>query len=418
MKESGALAAGLLSSSALLFASSIAGGVLGYAYQILMGRFMSPEDYGLFMALMALVPLLGVPLATIHMSVSRRLSQYLALEQHAEFSDFFWAATIKMVAFGCIGLVGYLAVSVALQRLLASPTLLPVLLVGLYMFFVLLTPVMNAAIQASQRFGFIAFSNVLGPLVKLIFGAFFVALGWRVDGALYGVVLTGALLAIISFLYCRWRLEIAWQRPARLKHLGMKDVVPVLLATLAFTLLSQIDLLLVKHLFSAHEAGTYAAAATLGKAVLFLSGAIVVPLFPMTATESTAGRETRWLLYRAVGATLVLTLSGALFYLVAGDLLVRLLFGERYAQAGEILRLYGFAMVPMAVIMVIEHYLVAKGRLLFAYLIFAVSPLFVVAALIWRSSPLNVVWLMIGSGSICLVAAALLLGGTRAARSS
>jgi O-antigen/teichoic acid export membrane protein len=406
----------LLSSSAYLFVSTVAGGLLGYAYQIVMGRFMSPEDYGLFMALMALVPVLSVPLATIHMSVSRRLSQYMALGQRDEFIDFFWAATIKMLVLGGVGLAGFAALSVPIQKLLASPSLVPVWLVGLYMFFVLLTPVMNAAVQAAQRFSFIAFINVFGPFAKLAFGGAFVALGWRVHGALSGLVLTGASLALIWFAYCRWGMHMTWRRPAWLRHLAAKDVFPVLLAQLAFTLLSQIDLLLAKHLFSPHDAGMYAAAATLGKAVLFLPASIVVPLFPITASESTAGRETRGLLRRAVMVTLALTVAGALFYLITGDVLVRLLFGEAYQPAGTILRLYGFAMVPMAVIMVIEHYLVAKGRLLFAYLTFLVSPLFIGAALAWHDSPLNIVWLMIASGLACLAVAGFILRGPRAAR--
>ncbi len=397
----------LLRTSGYLFASSILGGVLGYVYNIVMARFMTPEDYGLFMALMVLVPLLSVPLATVYMAVSRRFSQYLALDQKNKIIDLFWSAQIKVVLFGSIGLLIFIAGSLPLQHLLAAPSLMPIWLVGIYMFFVFLTPIVNAAVQANQHFGFIAFSNVIGPLAKLVFGVLFITLGLRVEGALYGLVLSGALLAAIGFYYC-WRdLGLTWRKPSWSQHLNLKDIYPVLFATFAFALLFQIDLLLVKHLFSPYEAGMYAAAATLGKAVLFLPTSIVVPLFPMTATETTAGRDTTNLLRRALGVTFGFTLAGAFFYYLFAEQIIRILFGSHYVEAAPILRYYGFAMVPMAIIMVVEHYLVAKGRLLFAYLIFGLSPVFVVIALFWSNSPISIVWLMIGIGVAILVLALL-----------
>lgn len=400
----------LLRTSAFLFASTILGGALGYAYQIVMGRFLSPEDYGLFMALMALIPILSVPISTVYMSVSRRFSRYLALEQKDAFDDFFWSAQLKMLAFGVLGLLVFLALSAPLTNFLSAPSLVPVWLVGIYMFFILLTPIVNAAIQASQKFRFIAVTNVVGPLAKLVSGAAFIAIGWRVEGALCGLVATAAFLAAFGFHYCRRRLDLRWRRPSWSHRLGIGEVYPVLLATLAFTLLFQVDLLLVKHLFSPHVAGMYAAAATLGKAVLFLPTSIVVPLFPMTAAAAATGQNTTRLLRKAIGATLVLTLAGALVYFIFAEMIVLLLFGEKYREAIPILRYYGFAMVPIAIVMVVEHYLVAKGRMLFAYLIFACSPVFIGSALYWRGDPLNIVWLMIAVG-IAILAVALLIWG-------
>lgn len=395
----------LLMASSYLFASSIVGGVLGYVYQIVMARFMTPNDYGLFMALMALVPILSVPLATIYMAVSRRFSQYIALDEKDKLVDLFWSAQIKVVLFGSIGLLFFIACSVSLQRFLVAPSLLSIWLVGIYMFFVFLITIANAAIQANQHFWFIAFSNVIGPLGKLVFGVLFIALGLRVQGAMYGLISTVAMLAAIGFYYCWRNLGLTWRKPSWSQHLNLKDIYPVFLATFSFTLLFQIDLLLVKHLFSPYEAGMYAAAATLGKATLFLPSSIVVPLFPMTAAETTAGRETTNLLLKAIGVTFGISLLGALFYYLLAEQTIMILFGPDYVEAAPILRYYGFAMVPMAIIMVVEHYLVAKGRLLFAYLIFGLSPVFVLFVLFWSHSPISVVWLMIGVGISILVLA-------------
>ena len=60
----------LARASAWLFIGGIAVGILGYVFQVLMGRLLSTQEYGLFSAMMALFTVLAAPLATLMMVVS------------------------------------------------------------------------------------------------------------------------------------------------------------------------------------------------------------------------------------------------------------------------------------------------------------------------------------------------------------
>src|SRR5512135_3811521 len=68
----------LVHASVWMFAGGIAGGVLGYAFQVLLGRMLSTQEYGLFCAIMALFAVLAAPLSTLTMVVARKVSEYRA----------------------------------------------------------------------------------------------------------------------------------------------------------------------------------------------------------------------------------------------------------------------------------------------------------------------------------------------------
>ena len=79
-----------------------------------------------------------------------------------------------------------------------------------------------------------------------------------------------------------------------------------------------------------------------------------------------------------------------------------LLYGEDYRGAGEVLRYFGFAILPMGLVMVAEYFLIAKGRVLFAYLFFFMAPLQVLAIYLFHDS-LQMVVAVMGASGVLLV---------------
>ena len=57
------------------------------------------------------------------------------------------------------------------------------------------------------------------------------------------------------------------------------------LANTFFGVMTQADVILVKHHFPPGEAGLYASASIMGKAVMYLPTAIIMALFPMVAAN-------------------------------------------------------------------------------------------------------------------------------------
>ena len=74
--------------------------------------------------------------------------------------------------------------------------------------------------------------------------------------------------------------------------------------------------------------------------------------------------------------------------------IIALLYGQDYQRAGVVLKFYGLIMIPMALILVAENYLIATGKVLFAYLFLALIPFQVVAIYFYHDSLLQVITVM------------------------
>jgi O-antigen/teichoic acid export membrane protein len=126
-------------------------------------------------------------------------------------------------------------------------------------------------------------------------------------------------------------------------------------------------------------------------------------LFPMVAENHADGKSSAHLLLQAVVITALLCTIGAFFYYYFSDLIVVLLYGENYRSAGEILKYFGFAMVPMALILVAENFLIAMGKVIFAYLFVILTPFQLLAIYYFHDSMLDIVIILGISGIILTI---------------
>ena len=122
------------------------------------------------------------------------------------------------------------------------------------------------------------------------------------------------------------------------------------LGSLAFASLTNVDILLAASFFSGTVAGIYAAAALVGKIVLFLPTAIVTVLLPKAATRAAAGIASRRILLASLAVTLVICLAATvLLALVPEGLLVRA-FGGDFRESTALLGWFGLAMTAGALV--------------------------------------------------------------------
>jgi hypothetical protein len=80
-----------------------------------------------------------------------------------------------------------------------------------------------------------------------------------------------------------------------------------------------------------------------------------------------------------------------------------LFYGQKYQGAAELLELYGFAMLPMALVMVAEHFLIAKGRVVFAYVMMIGIPFVLFAAYTYHASLIDMVYVFAAGGLALLM---------------
>ena len=370
----------LVAASAIMFVSFVVGSVSNYAFQLVMGRLMAPSTYGVLNTLLSAMVIFSVPLAAAQMAVSRRMA---ATQARAAFGEARMqlrsALKTSSIAAVVIAFV-WVVFSEPLGKLFPSADSLSLLMLGLTIAVGCLPPVVLGASQGLQKFILFAVSSGLQGPFKLVFGVAAILLGFGLAGVMSGLVLSSVLLFALTLTAVRRTLSAYAPLPPIDNH-TMSGLAAMLLGNLGFTILTQADMMFMAHTLSAEETGRYAAAAILGKSVMYLPGSIVLAMFPMVSAAQATRSSTLPLLFKALAISVTLAGAAALCFAVAPELILHLLFGERYVSAAETLRWFGFAMLPFAAGLVLLQYCLARGALTPGLISTAVAVSFVIVQL-------------------------------------
>jgi O-antigen/teichoic acid export membrane protein len=404
----------------MLSVASVLTGLLGYFYQIIMGRMLAPSEFALFSAIMALIMFVASPLNAIFMIVSRQISVLRAAADHAAKRALYWRLHIYIFAIALPLVAGLLIGGETLQTWLKSPSASLIWILAASLFFMALFVINNAFLQGHQLFGMLAGAGLLFALLKILFSILGIELGYGLEGALTGLMFAYALVWLIGMLFC-----LRGNSKVRTKEIPVQDgfkwqrAWPVLLANVGFAAMTQLDMVLVNWYFLPEEAGQYAAASILGKAVLYLPGGLVLAIYPMVAENHANQLSSANLLKQAVALTVLLCGAAALTYWLIGEKLISLFYGANYTEAGELLRWYGFAILPMALVLVAEYFLIAKDRVLFVWLFMIMAPLQLLAIYFWHDSLATVIGIIgISGGFLAAIGYSILFLEYRVARES
>jgi O-antigen/teichoic acid export membrane protein len=386
--------------SILLFASSILGGLLGYVYQVVTGRMLGENDFGLFVAVMALFGVLSSPMGGLTMMISRRVSEYRAKNQSEEIESFFAAIYFWVILIGILLFIaGYFGEPFFQKYLKTQNSIIVYFLYGLL--FVSIFPAVNTAfLQGFQKFHFLALFGPSFFLLKILYTSLLIFLGLGVAGAIFGSLLAVLTISFLTFIAITSEIKGREIKSREIKsfllnkHLSLKYGAPVMLANISFAMMTNLDMVLVNYFFTSKEAGIYAAASVLGKAVIFLPHSIVVAFFPTAVENHTLERSSKKLLIQSISLAALLSGLAALFYLFFNRQIIDILFGEAYFDAASILKYYGLAIFPLAFAMILESFLIAKNRILLSYLFVAAAPFQIIAVYFFHESLLQVVLIM------------------------
>lgn len=361
---------GLSDSLVMAVAMGLAG-VLDYAVNLVAGRWLVPVEFGVFIAVAAVIQVLAQLTNTIRnvvafyaaeLSSRGKISQELAgFIQRAWRWGWRWG--LLMTAFMAI-------VSPALARALRLPNAWPLWVATPIVLLCFIRTVTDGALQGLQSFGGFASVQLLQSLLRLVFAAALVWLGFQAAGAIIALPLSMAVVLIFAL----WLLRPHFQRQndAGAKRVSWHYSSYTLLGLAAFAVLSNMDPLFVKHFFSPTMAGNYGPVVTLAKISLFLPLALGIVLFPKATQRRATGRDPRPILVLALAATLLPGFLLTALYVLFPGLIVRTIFTAAYANPGVVLGLANLAASLYAGLNIWLNYALSLNRPLFVYVLAAI----------------------------------------------
>lgn len=364
----------------LTLATGILNGV-SWLYHIVMSRALGPREYGALSALIGLLLVLTVPVNTIQMGISAFVARARAGGSEPAVLSMLHQSLGRVALFG----LAAFAVLAVLSRWLAGALRLdspvPVLAMATILIPWSALPVLRGVLQGMQSFGALGASLATEGVLKLGAGVALVAAGLGVSGAIGGLSL-GALgaLGLTFFVMRRWLPDRGAPKRAEFGPL-LRSLAPYTVVIGCFTVLTQVDVVLVKALFPPHDAGVYAAASAGGKIVLYLTGALPMVMLPETARLDVSSRPGRGVLMQ--GLTYGGLAGGAVVaaYFLMPAPIIRLMFGSAYEASAPLLGLLGFGMFGYELALISLYYRLATRRLDVLPAVAALTVLFPV--LIW-----------------------------------
>lgn len=346
---------------ALLFvvASIITSG-LNYLYYPVMGRMLGLEGYGelqvvtsfLLQIMTVFVGLNLISVSIVSNQVERESRALIIALQKAVF----W--------FVVIACMGVLLASSQLQDFFHFNSSWPFVLIIPSLLIDAIAVFWTAYLQAKRDFISLSIYSVATGLTKIILSALFIKLGLGVAGGILGIAAGMCASLIIVRLVTNHELpplmetiKLPRKHDLQLIKKHVIFIIEVIVALISMSVLLSIDVMLVKHFFSAEFAGQYSGVSTVARIIFYASAPLVSVMLPAIILHNLKASQ------QAFTRTLLISIgictAGLLLFSAFSHFIMRTLLGADFAQASSWLWVLSIVAMLVTVTNIIVNYLLA-----------------------------------------------------------
>ena len=342
-------------STVMIFGSNLAN-FIAYVYHLVIGRMLGPELYGELAAVVSLIGLFAVSFGFFGLVIVKFVSSGNTNERKMLFSWFTTRSSQIAIFVGIFVtaispfIAGFLKIGLSVAVLLG-----PIITVFLLSF------VYSSFLQGLLRFGRVVVANNISMAGRLALGILFVALGFSVFGAIFGLFISAALGLWLNRYFLK---DYKVSKDSGSRAFGKKILAyagPIFLVSLSTNSLYSTDVILVKHFFEAQSAGIYAALSTLGKIIFFGTAPVGAVMFPLVSQRQSQGKDYKKIFLLSLLFTLGISLLVLLIYWLAPELSLKILYGDKFLGASPYLVWIGLFMAIFSLGSLIAGFYLSKG---------------------------------------------------------
>ncbi len=402
--------ADLINEGGLIFLALAIFNALSLLYQLYMVRNLSPIDYGVLNSLFSILAIVSIPTGALQTLVTKFVSAFYAVDHHERISLLLRHLVKRTSIFGLAVLLIFILGSRAISSFLQIPSPLYVVMLGVITFLSTILPLARGGLQGLQRFGYLGLTMIVNGSLKLLLGIIFVSVGFGVMGAMSALAVSTFVALVLSATMLVSALPRPCASVSESPHLTSDDSDPEMnfsevyryfcaaaTVLLCFMILTNLDVVLVKHFFRPAEAGYYCIAQMVGKLIIFLPVAVTLVMLPKTSELHAQGKATSHLLKKSLLYVAALCGTGAIVCLLFPGLVIKLLSGEEHLQCVPLARIFSVTMVFFALVYVFMIYHLAIHHLRFIYSLVLLTALQILAIVLFHRSLQQVLYIMCGN---------------------
>jgi O-antigen/teichoic acid export membrane protein len=323
-------------------AASGLGIIASAGFQVVATRGLGPESFGLLAAFLALINIAAIGSSALRNSVAVAMAESRATPSApATRTRWLDSSLVEALVLGGACTVGVLVASPWLASSIESNVVAMILTAATVTPYFLFARA-QGLLQGVGDSRSVVWWSTGAQLGQLVLALIALALGYDAIGILV-VFLISVVLGTIGSTYHARKLTITSKRTP----FSVSSTV-VLLLTIAFAWLTNVDVILVRAGASELVAGSFAAAAVLVKTTLILPATLSLYLLPRFVSS----RGNHAMTKLGVNLTLAVTFAGGLVIflalLLAGELIVAILFGPGYELTVSFLPALALMWLPWA----------------------------------------------------------------------
>ncbi len=351
--------------NAVFLAGSIAVGVLNYAYYPVLSRMLSVENYGEVQTLVSLFLQLCVFLTVLSQVAVNIVANYT--DEHKKLQIINELEKLALYAsFGLLLVVA--ACGWLIKDVLNFGSAWPFVFLMLAVVATVPLTFRGAFLRGHKKFGMASIANMIGAGSKVIFSAILVAIGWSINGATCGIILA----QLLAFGYAaRAAKKVGFFRDSETRQFGRLNwriVLPelkygllVLDGSAAITLLSSIDVFVVKHYFDPQTAGLYAGVSTVARIIFFVTAPIAQVMLS-TVKMSQPAKENKSIFIKSLALSMLLGGGVFMVFWIFSQQITSILMGKSFDVYASLLPTLSLAMLVISMLNIVISYGIALRR--------------------------------------------------------
>jgi len=384
----------LLRHSIFMFVATQMANVANLLFQMVTGRVLPPEEYGVLAAMMSIFLIASTPLDALRTAMAHFATRAVRTGELGSIRwivgawcrRLFWLALLLIVA----GVLLRHQAEAFFQLESGWPFVFACGLIVSSFFLLLFAGVF----QGMQNFYWMSASMHVWTFIRLGLVIWFMTFaptalaGLTAHGiaALFGLVLSVTGLLVLT----RGKKT---EQPAT----GIGGFfVRSLFMLGSYAVLMNADLIFVKHYFSPEDAGIFARAATIGRAVIFLPLPVALVMFPKVITTGPSTRDSRMTLIRAIAMVALLIVGAVGAIILMPWLPLWVMYGIRYPDADTtyLLILFVCSMAPLSLTFLLMTYEIAQHRFGKTWLLAFCAAVYVGGVVMWHDSMEHVIFVL------------------------
>ncbi len=351
--------------SALLFSATMALNACNYGFHFIASHRLGPQVYGEVSALISLVSLISIPSAVMGTIVAKYVAEFIAAGERGHARWFCSQLLSIALSLGVVIVVLFGAFRAQIGAYLSIASMPALVLTGALICLGLAAGVLRSTLQGAQDFAALSVVLLCEGFGKVLIGGLAIVAGLGLIGAVGGMFLASLFSATYAWYSARF-LRRSPSEPAPIDaSVLVKLIVVAAASSVAITVPSFLDVVLVKHYFDATTAGLYSATSLIGKVFLFVLGVLPAVILPRAASQRVLGTSSRNSLVLALSLSALTSGAGLLLLLGFPQVIVRAMVGGDYLPIIPYLVEYALAMVALGATSIVSAYRIGRQNYAF-----------------------------------------------------